>query len=66
MTPRLAVQEYWIVVPELKCIEVHRGPLPGGFAERSVHLAPCRVESASIPGFSVDLAELFGEVRPLE
>lgn len=55
------VKEYWIVVPEQKCIEVYRGALPGGFAERSVHVAPCRLESTSIAGFAVDLAELFRE-----
>ena len=53
------VKEYWLVIPEAGCVEVHRGPAEGGYRERFVATGPIRLESTAVPGFSVPLAELF-------
>ena len=53
------VQEYWIVCPEEKQVEVYRQPGAKGYAERTVLAPPAILESAALPGVRVDLAALF-------
>lgn len=53
------VKEYWIVVPQDRCIEVHREVQGEGFVRRTTITAPARLESAAVPGFAVELGELF-------
>jgi Uma2 family endonuclease len=53
------VQEYWIVCPELKQVEVYRQPGPEGYESRTIVAAPVVLECAALPGVRVDLGELF-------
>ena len=52
------VKEYWIVCPEEKCVEVHRQPGSGDYAERFTITAPAVLESSALPGVTVDLTGL--------
>jgi Uma2 family endonuclease len=54
-----AVKECWLVLGTEKQIEVYRRPSASQFLERTVHSPTGRVESASVPGFAVELAALF-------
>lgn len=47
------------MIPEANGIEVHRGPAGNGYQERTVVSGPVRLDSTSIAGFSVALADLF-------
>ena len=53
------VQEYWIVCPEQKQVEVYRQSGPQGYAQRAVVVAPAVLESAALAGVRVDLSALF-------
>ena len=53
------VKEYWIVIPEERRIEVHRQPQGEAYLETHSADAPACLQSAAVPGFSVDLSQLF-------
>ena len=53
------VKECWLVLGPEKQIEVHRGPQEGQFSEHSVHGSGGSLTSPTLPGFTVDLANLF-------
>ncbi|MCW5558355.1 MAG: Uma2 family endonuclease [Verrucomicrobiae bacterium] len=53
------VAEYWIVRPEIAAVEVYRSPVEGQFTEQLTVSSPAILESKSIPGLAVPLAELF-------
>lgn len=52
------VKEYWILRPLEKCVEVHRSPDSGTYTEQFTVQSPAVLESAALPGVSVDLAAL--------
>jgi len=49
----------WLVIPEDRCVEVHRGPAAVGCREGLQVSGPVRLESTAVTGFSVALADLF-------
>ena len=53
------VSEYWIVCPEQKQVEVYRKPSAQGYAEHTLLTAATILDSAALPGVSVDLGALF-------
>ena len=53
------VEEYWIVLPRERQIEVHRQPGGGTYAERTVIEGDAVLACASVPGVRVALGELF-------
>jgi Uma2 family endonuclease len=53
------VQEYWIVRPDNRQVEVYRQPSPAGYLEQLTVAAPAMLRPSALPGVSVDLAELF-------
>lgn len=53
------VEEYWIVLPVERRVEVHRLPESGAYLDRAVAEGDTVVECASVPGIRVHLAELF-------
>lgn len=53
------VKEYWIVIPEERRVEIHRQPRGEAYMDASAAVAPARLESSAVPGFTVDLAQLF-------
>lgn len=55
------VKECWLVLGPEKQIEVHRQPLNGQFAERSVHGPGGKLVSMVFPSFAVDLDVIFAK-----
>jgi Uma2 family endonuclease len=53
------VKECWLVLGPEKQIEVHRAPQAGEYTERSVHGPGGNVTSTAVPGFAVELRDLF-------
>ena len=53
------VKEYWVVIPAANCVEVHRGPADGAYAQRLTLMPPARLESSVLSGFTVELGGLF-------
>ena len=53
------VEEYWIVLPVERRVEVHRHPQAGGYADRSVVESPAVLACGSVAGVGVNLGELF-------
>lgn len=53
------VQEYWIVRPATKQVEVYRRAAPTGYLEKLTVDAPAVLRPVALPGVLVDLAELF-------
>lgn len=53
------VKEYWIVLPDTRCVEVHREPGGEGYRQKFTVASPGRLESSVVAGFRVTLAELF-------
>ncbi len=54
------VEEYWIVLPVERRIEVYRRPESGAYVDRAVVEGDDTLECRSVPGIGVRLAELFG------
>ena len=54
------VEEYWIVLPAERRVEVYRHPEAGAYRDRSVVEADTTLECAAIPAIRVSLTELFG------
>ena len=53
------VEEYWIVLPVERRVEVHRRPQAGGYADRSVVEGHAVLACASVAGVGVSLDDLF-------
>lgn len=53
------VDEYWIVLPQQRRVEVHREPRDGTYAVKTVCEAPAVLECVSAPQIRVDLNDLF-------
>lgn len=53
------VDEYWIVLPTSRTVEVHRRPEGGRYCEMRVYRSGEELVCASVSGLRVDLAELF-------
>ena len=53
------VEEYWIVLPAERRVEVHRRPEGGAYLERIVVEGDTTLECGSIPAVRIRLAELF-------
>lgn len=53
------VEEYWIVCPKEKRVEVYRRPSAQGYGERVMVTAPTVLDCAAVPGVRVDLDALF-------
>ena len=54
------VEEYWIVLPALRRVEVYRHPEAGAYRDKSVVDGDTTLECAAIPAIRIRLAELFG------
>jgi Uma2 family endonuclease len=54
------VEEYWIVLPAERRVEVYRQPENGVYRSRSVVHADAALECAAVRGIAVNLADLFG------
>jgi Uma2 family endonuclease len=55
------VEEYWIVLPARRRVEVHRRPEGGAYRDQSVIEGDATLECAAVPGVRVALGDLFGE-----
>ncbi|MBN8248631.1 MAG: Uma2 family endonuclease [Verrucomicrobia bacterium] len=55
------VTEYWLLIPDARCIEVYREPTADGYRQRRVVSGPVPLESTALAGFRVALPELFPE-----
>ncbi len=53
------VDEYWIVLPKQRQVEVYREPRDGTYAVKLVCESPAVLECGSVPLVKVDLGELF-------
>src|SRR5260221_84731 len=53
------VEEYWIVLPDERRVEVHRHPQGGTYLDRAVVGSDAHLEGGSLPAIRVRLAELF-------
>lgn len=53
------VDEYWIVLPKQRQVEVYREPRDGAYATKFIYEAPTVLQCASVPQVKVDLEELF-------
>ena len=53
------VQEYWIVLPETRCVEVYTVPLGEDYLHRSSHTEPTTMGVKELPTFQLDLATFF-------
>jgi Uma2 family endonuclease len=56
------VDEYWIVLPKQRQVEVYREPRDGAYAVKLVCEAPAMLECAGVPGVRVNLGELFAKI----
>lgn len=56
------VEEYWIVLPKQRQVEVYREPKEGVYTVKLLCDAPAILECASVPEVKVDLEELFKAV----
>jgi Uma2 family endonuclease len=53
------VEEYWIVLPAERRVEVYRQPLGGSYLERFIVEGDALLTSSSVPHVEIRLAELF-------
>ncbi len=56
------VDEYWIVLPNQRKVEVYRKPQNGAYTAKSTCDAPAVLECSSVPGVRVNLEDLFKAV----
>lgn len=54
------VEEYWIVLPVERKVEVYRRPEGAAYLEHTIAEGDVALECGSVPGVRVHLAELFG------
>jgi Uma2 family endonuclease len=57
-----AVDEYWIVLPGTRTVEVHRRPEGGRYCEMRVVHKGEELTCGSVPGLRIGLAELFAGI----
>jgi len=57
-----AADEYWIVLPNQRQVEVYRKPQNGAYTEKFTCNAPAVLECTSVPGVRVNLEDLFSAV----
>ena len=55
------VEEYWIVLPARRRVEVHRRPEGGVYRDQSVVEGDATLECTAVPGVRVALGDLFGK-----
>jgi len=55
------VEEYWIVLPARRRVEVHRRPEGGTYSDQSIVEGDATLECTAIPGVRVALGDLFGK-----
>ena len=55
------VEEYWIVLPARRRVEVHRRPEGGAYRDHSIVEGDATLECAAVPGVCVALGDLFGK-----
>lgn len=53
------IEEYWIVLPRRRQVEVYREPRHGTYSVRSLCVAPALLHCGSLPSVTVDLDALF-------
>lgn len=53
------VEEYWIVLPARRAVEVHTAPRDGFYTRRQLFAAGETLACTVLPGLRVDVAELF-------
>jgi Uma2 family endonuclease len=56
------VKEYWLVLPEKRVVEIFSQPVAGVYAAHQVISTQAR--SAVLPGFCVDVDEMFRAITP--
>ncbi len=54
------VEEYWIILPSQRRVEVHRQPESGAYRIHSIVEGDAMLECVAVPGVRVNLATLFG------
>ncbi len=54
------VEEYWIILPAARRVEVHRQPEQGAYRDHTIIEGDTMLECAAVPNVRVNLAELFG------
>lgn len=54
------VEEYWIVLPVERRVEIYRSPEGAAYLELSIAQGDTALECSSVPGIRIPLAELFG------
>ncbi|MEQ1854579.1 MAG: Uma2 family endonuclease [Chthoniobacteraceae bacterium] len=54
-------EEYWIVLPTQRRVEVYRGIETGAYRSRSIVEGDATVECTAVPGVRVALGDLFGK-----
>ena len=55
------VEEYWIIIPSQRRVEVHRQPEAGAYRTRSIVEGDATLECTAVPGVRVALGDLFGK-----
>jgi Uma2 family endonuclease len=55
------VEEYWIVLPARRRVEVHRRPEGGAYRDHSIAEGDDTLECTAVPGVRVALGDLFGK-----
>ena len=53
------IEEFWLVLPERKTVEVYTGASSGGYANRQVHAEEETVSVGSLSGLTLELGRLF-------
>ena len=54
------VEEYWIIIPSRRTVEVYRQPEAGTYRTRSIVEGDAMLECVAVPSVRVNLATLFG------
>ena len=55
------VEEYWIIIPSQRRVEIYRQPEAGAYRTRSIVEGDATLECAAVPGIRVALGDLFGK-----
>jgi Uma2 family endonuclease len=56
------VNEYWLVLPQQRMIEIRTNPSPSGYQEKQAITAPATARLQQFPDVAVDLETLFADV----
>jgi Uma2 family endonuclease len=57
------VQEYWIVLPQQRRVEVYTAPSPTGYLQKTEVTAPANFSFQQFPSISIDLDQLFEDAK---